>query len=81
MPKVNLNKKPRDYPLELINGRLQTEGDRFTVPEMAEKMGVSDRTMYRLLKKSSDNWTMGQLKKACRYLEIPIDELRGAIRA
>lgn len=78
MPRVKLNEKPRDRVKELILGeknRLEYDNE-----QMARLMGVSKSTYERRMSQTSDEWQMKELKKLCKALYIPVDELREAIR-
>lgn len=46
--------------------------------ELAEKMHCSTRTALDRMK-SPENFTLGELKKICQGLHIPLEELRSAI--
>lgn len=78
MPRIKATRSPRDYPLELIRGRLDTSS--YTKAYLAEKLGKSERTVERWLARPSDEWPLGLLKRTCRLLDIPMDELRSAIK-
>lgn len=79
MPKTKLARPKRDYILELIIGRKC--GLKMPDEEFAQKMKMSPSTMYRRLNSESDSWSLGEIKRACKILDIPIEELRANIRA
>lgn len=49
-----------------------------TPPQVAEKMGVSPATARARLNNPED-LTLGELKRLCQRLHIPLDDLRQAI--
>ena len=78
MPKTRLDKPKRDAPLELVLGRKSSLG--FSEERLAEQMHFSRSTLRARLSAGSDNWTISELKRFCRVLAIPIEEMRQALR-
>ena len=78
MPKTRFDKPKRDAPLELVLGRKASLG--FSEERLAEKMHISRSTLRARLDAGSDNWTISELKRFCRVLDIPIEEMRQALR-
>ena len=78
MPKTRFDKAKRDAPLELVLGRKASLG--FSEERLAEKMHISRSTLRARLDAGSDNWTISELKRFCRVLDIPIEEMRQALR-
>ena len=78
MPKTRFDKPKRDAPLELVLGRKTSLG--LSEERLAEKMHFSRSTLRTRLSAGSDNWTISELKRFCRVLEIPIEEMRQALR-
>ena len=78
MPKTRFDKPKRDAPLELVLGRKTSLG--LSEERLAEKMNFSRSTLRTRLSAGSDNWTISELKRFCRVLDIPIEEMRQALR-
>ena len=78
MPKTRNNKPKRDALLELVLGRKSSLG--LSEKRLAEKMHFSRNTLRARLSAGSDNWTISELKRFCRVLDIPIEEMRQALR-
>lgn len=78
MPKTRLDNPKRDAPLELVLGRKASLG--FSEERLAEKMHFSRSTLRARLDAGSDNWTISELKRFCHVLDIPIEEMRQALR-
>ena len=78
MPRVKLGRKPNDEVLiSLLWGRKAAIG--MPVGTMAEKAGMTPQTL-RSRKKSPQDFSLKELLKLGRALDIPIEELRDAIR-
>lgn len=78
MPRVKLGRKPNDEVLiSLLWGRQVAMG--MPVGTMAEKAGMTPQTL-RSRKKSPQDFSLKELLKLGRALDIPIEELRDAIR-
>ena len=78
MPKTRFDKPKRDAPLELVLGRKSSLG--FSEERLAEQMHFSRNTLRARLSAGSDNWTISELKRFCCVLDIPIEEMRQALR-
>ena len=78
MPKTRFDNPKRDALLELVLGRKSSLG--LSEECLAEKMHFSRSTLRARLSAGSDNWTISELKRFCRVLEIPIEEMRQALR-
>ena len=78
MPTTRLDKPKRDAPLELVLGRKSSLG--LSEEHLAEQMHFSRSTLRARLSAGSDNWTISELKRFCRVLDIPIEEMRQALR-
>ena len=78
MPKTRFDNPNRDAPLELVLGRKSSLG--LSEKRLAEKMHISRNTLRARLSAGSDNWTISELKRFCRVLDIPIEEMRQALR-
>ena len=76
MPKTRFDKPKRDAPLELVLGRKSSLG--LSEERLAEHFSRS--TLRARLDAGSDNWTISELKRFCRVLDIPIEEMRQALR-
>lgn len=78
MPRVNLGKKPDDEALvSLLWGRQAAMG--MSIGTMAEKAGMTPQTL-RARKKNPQEFSLAELKKLGRALQVPIEDLRAAIR-
>lgn len=78
MPRVNLGRKPNDEALvSLLWGRQAAAG--MSIGTMAEKAGMTPQTL-RARKKSPQDFSLSELLKLGRALNIPIEDLRNAIR-
>ena len=78
MPKTRFDNPTRDALLELVLGRKSALG--FSEERLAEEMHFSRSTLRTRLSAGSDNWTISELKRFCRVLDIPIEEMRQALR-
>ena len=78
MPKARFDNPKRDALLELVLGRKSSLG--LSEKHLAEKMHFSRNTLRTRLSAGSDNWTISELKRFCRVLDIPIEEMRQALR-
>lgn len=78
MPRLKATEKRRDPIKALLLERKQAYG----VPSdtLAEQLGVCRQTMSDMLnRKHTDEWPLGQIKKACKILRITAEELRAAV--
>lgn len=78
MPKTRLGRKPRDPIKELVFGRKMAIG--MTNADLAAKTHMSRKQIEYVFKKPSCDWTIATALKLTAALDIPIDELRAAIR-
>ena len=83
MPKSKLNehakklsRKPISI-LEMINGRVAVQD--VCMEKLAEAMGVKRTTAYARLHQPIEEWSFGQVLGACKYLNIPPEDLRERI--
>lgn len=67
----------RDKPLELLRGR-RSAG--YSNAELAKAAGVSTTTVCRWLNGSSDDLTLGAVKKLCRTMGIDKQEFFDTVR-
>lgn len=78
MPKTRFDRVKRDALLELVLGRKAML--KMSEDVLAEKMGVSRTTIRKRLKDGSDSWTVADIKGFSKVMEIPIEEMRSAIK-
>ena len=78
MPRIKLGAPKRDYVMALILERKRALD--LTDADIGAYLGVSRQTASRMMSKSSDLWSLGDLKTLCRALGVPIEELRDAIK-
>ena len=78
MPKTRFDRVRRDALLELVLGRKAML--KMSEDVLAEKMGVSRTTIRKRLKDGSDSWTVADIKGFSKVMEIPIEEMRSAIK-
>lgn len=79
MPRVKLNEPARDRVKELILG--QKHRCAFDDERMAKLMGVSRATYSRRMnQQKTTEWPLREVLRTCKQLNVPIDELREAIR-
>lgn len=77
MPKTVFDKKPRfGRLLDLINGRAKT--DSVTRIDLSNMIGRTEPTIIARMK-HPENFTLGELTRIGRGLNIPIEDLRAAI--
>lgn len=78
MPRVNLGRKGNEEALvSLLWGRQAATG--ISVSQMAEKAGMTPQTL-RTRKKSPQDFSLKELLALGRALNIPIEDIRTAIR-
>lgn len=78
MPRVNLGRKGNEEALvSLLWGRQAAAG--ISVSQMAEKAGMTPQTL-RTRKKSPQDFSLKELLALGRALNIPIEDIRTAIR-
>lgn len=77
MPKTRFSKIKRDPLKELFVGRKQTAGLSNT--DLGDIMHMSRRQVEYLFTKSSDEWTVKEIRKMSRALDIPFEETKSFI--
>lgn len=79
MPKITTSEPRRDPVKALILERQVALNKSDT--DMSELLGVCRQTYSALMhKKHTDDWCLGTITKVCNELNIPLFELRHAIR-
>lgn len=78
MPKTRFDRVPRDPLKELVLGRKAALDMSLT--RLAEKMLITRSQLSTILEKPSVNWTIGNAIALATALDIPISEMREAIR-
>lgn len=78
MPKTRFDRVPRDPLKELVLGRKAALDMPLT--HLAEKMHITRSQLSTILEKSSVNWTIGNAIALTTALDIPIAEMREAIK-
>lgn len=63
--------------VKLIWGEMAVR--KLTVKDLADRTGITTSLLYRR-KKHPEAFTIGEITKICRNLNIPIDDLRLAIK-
>jgi len=76
MPRTLLSKPKHAKLITTICGYAALNGK--SKPELSEIMGRSQAVIYQRLKNPED-FTLGELLKLCRALNIPLEELRQSI--
>lgn len=77
MPRVNLNVPPVDPFKGVILERQKAL--KLSDRAMSEKLGVSSATYSNMMRRSTDTWSLEQIKRTCSILGIPKDTLRAHI--
>nr|DAG69024.1 MAG TPA: helix-turn-helix domain protein [Caudoviricetes sp.] len=78
MPRVNLGRdKCREDLVALIWGKCAVLG--INNGDLAEKLGVCRQTVSNYKKNPKKYLTVEDVLKICRFLNIPLEELRAAI--
>ena len=77
MPKSKLNRPKADKALALILERKRAYEK--TNEELGKYIDVSESKMQRMLKAGTQTWTVGDLFKLARALDIPKEEMRAAL--
>ena len=77
MPKSKLNRPKADKALALILERKRAYGK--TNEELGKYINVSESKMQRMLKAGTQTWTVVDLFKLARALDIPKEEMRAAL--
>ena len=78
MPRTHFDKVPRDPLKELVLGRKAALDMPLT--QLAAKMHITRSQLSTILEKPSVNWTIGNTLALTAALDIPIAEMREAIR-
>lgn len=78
MPKTRFDRVPRDPLKELITGRQATMN--LTGVDLAARAKMSREHFRGVMRKPSDAWTIGDAIALATALDIPIAEMREAIR-
>lgn len=74
MPRVKLNVPPVD-PLKGVILERQ-KALRLSDRAMSAKLGLSNATYSNMMRRSTDTWQLGQIKKTCSILGIEKEVLR-----
>lgn len=77
MPRVNLNVPPVD-PLKGIILERQ-KALKISGRVMSQKLGISNAGFSNMLRRPTEDWTLGDLRKVCTILGIPKETLRANI--
>ena len=78
MPRTRFDKVARDPLKELVFGRKTAL--RLSEVKLAAKMGISVRRLRTMFAASSGAWKIQEVKALAKALDIPIEEMRQAIR-
>lgn len=78
MPRTHFDKVPRDVLKELITGRQSVMNLSGT--KLAERAKMSREHFRGVMRKPSSEWTIGDALALTAALDIPIAEMREAIR-
>ena len=79
MPRLRSSEPPKDQIKALILDRKKAM--RLSDEELSRRLGICRQTCSRLMNtKHTDDWSLGEIKKICRSLNIPIEELKDAVR-
>ena len=71
-----MNRKPISIP-EMIVGRVTVLD--VSMDKLAEAMGCKRTTAYARMHQPVEQWSVGEVIGACRFLNIPPEELRERI--
>ena len=79
MPRPRSSEPPKDQIKTLI---LESKkAMRLSDEELSRRLGICRQTCSRLINtKHTDDWSLGEIKKSCRSLKIPVEELKDAVR-
>jgi hypothetical protein len=77
MPKTRFSKVKRDPLKELFVGRKYTAG--LSNADLGNMMNMSRRQVDYMLTKTSDDWTIREIRKMSRALDIPFEETKSLI--
>lgn len=79
MPRLRSSEPPKDPIKALILERKNAM--RLSDKELSKRLGICRQTCSRLMNtKHTDDWSLGEIKKICRSLNIPVEELKDAVR-
>ena len=79
MPRLRSSEPPKDQIKALILERKKAM--RLSDEELSRRLGICRQTCSRLMNtKHTDDWSLGEIKKICRSLNITIEELKDAVR-
>lgn len=78
MPRTHFDKVPRDVLKELITGRQSVMN--LSGVQLAERAKMSREHFRGVMRKPSSAWTIGDALALSAALDIPIAEMREAIR-
>lgn len=79
MQRLRSSEPPKDTIKALILERKNAM--RLSDEELSKRLGICRQTCSRLMStKYTDDWSLGEIKKICRSLNIPIEELKDAVR-
>lgn len=59
---------------DILRGKMITRG--FTVEMLAQEMGISRATFYRKKRSQGNGFTIGEVKKMAKILELSNDEVK-----
>lgn len=76
MPRLSKDERMQSVS-RLIWGAISTQG--LSLDELTDKTGISRSTMFRR-KANPETITLGELDKLVRFLHIPIEDVRNAIK-
>ncbi len=77
MPRVNMFRDKHEHLAELLNGKKSRSGK--TNEEFARILGMSRQTLFNRIKRPG-TFTIDEIEKFGRALNVPIDELRLEIK-
>lgn len=78
MPKTRFDRTPQDPLKELVLGRKFVL--KMTNTKLADKLHMTPMQVRYMLAKPSEEWRIGDAVALAVALDIPIDEVRAAIR-
>ena len=79
MPRLKATEKRKDPIKALLLERKAAYN--ISTDELAEELGICRQTLSDMLnRKHTDDWPLGQIKKACKVLRVTADELRAAVQ-
>ena len=79
VPRLRASEPPKDPIKALILERKHAL--HLSDEELSKRLGICRQTCSRLMNaKHTDDWSLGEIKKICRSLNIPVEELKDAVR-